>query len=366
MFGWIKRWKLKRALRRALKQVRKQPTPHNTAELIRCYMELEMFDEAEKVGRQAVQLYPLSSTIQEVMRRLKRLKYDDQIRHLRERIRVNPNPTSYAMLAELYRDLGETEKTLELCREAMQKFPTHEGVYLIVGTIRYERYLKNRHPKDGVAAVENLEKALKLNNSNYKVLRRLGKLYLELGMPKRAMEKLRAALSYTPDDSELMELVKKAREMPPETDDDVEEYFKAFYERYRRQAESEVLLRFTLEELNTIFSHLPDLEGAYLIIAITKDGRLLASRQFAPGIEEKTAIACMKNIFDAADDACLRMDIGPFVRGIFSGKHVRLHMFRFDDMLVGLFAYAKTHKRTVEQYLDRLIEEEFYAYRESR
>jgi len=365
VFGFLKRWKLKKAMKRALKSVRRAPHPRNTAELIRCYMELGMLEEAEKVGRQAVQLYPLSSTIQEVMRRLKHLKYDEEIRRLRERIKANPNPTSYAMLAELYRDLGETEKTLELCREAMEKFPTHEGVYLIVGSIRYERYLKNRHPKDGVGAVENFEKALKLNNSNYKVLKKLGQLYLELGMPKKAMEKLRAAQIHMPNEPELMELIKRAREMPPETDDDVEEHFKALYERYRQQAESEVVLRFSLEELNAIFARLPHLEGAYLLMAITKDGRRLASRQFAPGIDENVAIKCMKSIFDVADDACFRMDIGPFVRGIFSGKHVRIHMFRFDDMLIGLFAYAKAHKRTMEQYLDSLIEEELYAYREA-
>jgi len=365
VFGFLRRWKLKRALKRALKEVRSAPNPRNTAHLMQCYMDLGMFEEAENVGRQARKLYPLSATVKETMRRLKRIKYDQQIRQLRERIRRNPNPTSYAMLAELYRDIGETEKTLELCREAMHNFPTHEGVYLIVGAIRYERYLKNRHPKDGVAAVENFEKALKLNNSNYKVLRCLGQLYLELGMPRKAMEKLRSALSYMPNEPQLMEMVKQAREMPPESDDDVEEHFKALYERYKQQAESQVVLRFGLDELNAIFARLPDLEGAYLLVAMTKDGRRLASRQFAQGIDENVALRCMKAIFDVTNDACLRMDIGPFVRGIFTGKTVRIHMFRFDDMLVGLFVYAKVHKRTAEQFLNDLIEEEFYAYRES-
>ncbi|MCX7704374.1 MAG: hypothetical protein N2234_09840 [Planctomycetota bacterium] len=359
--GFWARWRAKRALKRAARNVKKNPNPTNAAALIDAYLNLGMLEEAYTVGKQAMELYPLSATVNSALRRMFRAKYDEQVRSLRDKIRVQPSPTAYAMLAEIYNEMGETEKTIELCREALEKFPDYEGSYLILGRIRYNRLLEEGCPHDGVEAVENFEKAVKLNNSNYKTLLRLGALYLELMMPRRAVDKLKMAQMRRPDDQEIAALLKTAQEMAPERDDDIEQHFKELCERKRAARESEILLRFSIEELNNIFSHLGELPSGYIIVAITPDGRRLASHTFRHIIDEQRVILCVKSIFESADDACKKMDIGGLRRAVFVGATIQLHMFRFDDMVVALLADAKAGTKAVSEYIDALIDKELYA-----
>ena len=363
MFGFLKRWGLKRALRKALKRVKMEPSPANTAELISCYVDLGMLDEAEDVGKQAKELYPLSVKVNDSVRKLHLLKYDGEIRRLRSRLKEQASPTSYAMLAELYNEIGETEKALEICREAVDKFPNYEGIYLVVGKIRYNRFLQEGLPRDGVEAVENFEKAVKLNNANYKTMVRLGRLYLDLGLADRAAARLNSALIHAPGDEEATELLRRASEMPPPEEEDLEECFKRLCEARRAEEDSEIILRFGLDELNEMIAHLEPAPGVHMVVAITKDGRRLASKAFDGTLQEEAALTCARQIYSAANDSCERMDIGRFVRGIFAGKKLQVHMIRFDDMIVALFADGRAHRRIIEQYLDRFIDDELYALR---
>jgi len=359
--GFFARWRARRRLKKAIVRVRRSPTPATTRALIEAYLDLGMLDEAYSVGKQALELYPMSLSIVEIVRKMLRVKYDDQIKELRARLRTNPSPIAYAMLAEIYSEMGETEKTLELCRESIEKFPDYEGAYLIEGRIRFNRYLEEDLPKDGACAVERFEKAIKLNSNNHKILLRLGELYLDLNMPRRAIEKLRMAQARRPGDERIEQLLAQAMDMTPERDDDVEEHFKELCERRRAERESEILLRFSIEELNRIFTNLADLPGAYLAVAITLDGRRLASRIFRNIMDEQRTILCVKSIFEASDDSCKRMDIGGLRRAVFIGSSIQLHMFRFDDMIFALVADAKLNSKVVADYLDKVIDEKLYV-----
>lgn len=359
--GLFARWRAKRALKRAIRRIKRNPCPLNTVILIKAYMNLGMLDEACSVGKQALELYPMSPSVIDTVRKMLRARYEDQTRQLRAKLRTSPSPTAYAMLAEIYNEMGETEKTLELCREAMEKFPDYEGAYLIEGKIRYNRFLEEDLPKDGAYAVERFEKAVKLNSNNHKALLRLGELYLDLDMPRRAIDKLRMAQARRPDDERIKELLARAMDMPPERDDDVEEHFKVLCERRRAEREAEILLRFSIEELSNIFARLDELPGAYLAVAITLDGRRLASRIFRHIIDEQRTILCIKSIFEATDDSCKRMDIGGLRRAVFIGSTIQLHMFRFDDMVFALAVDAKVDPKVVSNYIDRVIDEKLYA-----
>jgi len=359
--GFFARWRAKRRLKKAIAGVKRNPSPATTIALIEAYLSLGMLDEAYSVGKQALELYPMSVSVVETVRKMLHVKYDDQIKELRAKLRVSPSPTTYAMLAEIYSEMGETEKTLELCRESTQKFPDYEGAYLIEGRIRFNRYLEEDLPKDGASAVERFEKAVKLNSNNHKILLRLGELYLDLNMPRRAIDKLRMAQARRPDDERIAQLLAQAMDMAPERDDDVEERFKQLCERRRAERESEILLRFSIEELNRIFADLPDLPGAYLAIAITPDGRRLASRIFRNIMDEQRSILCVKSIFEASDDSCKRMDIGGLRRAVFIGSAIQLHMFRFDDMIFALVADAKLNSKLVAGYLNKVIDERLYV-----
>jgi len=359
--GFFARWRAKRALKKSIKNVKKNPCPINTVALMDSYLNLGMLEEAYAVGKQAMELYPMSAAVNALLRKMFKMKYDEQIRSLREKLRVQPLPTVYTMLAEIYSDMGETEKAIELCREAIEKFPDYEGAYLMVGKIRYNRFLEEGSAKDGCEAVDNFEKAVKLNTSNHKALLRLGELYLELGMPRRAIDKLRMAQMRRPDDEQVAALLKSAQEMAPERDDDVEGHFNELCERKRAARQAEILLRFSIEELNKIFSHLEDLPSGYIIVAITPDGRRLASHSFRHIIDEQRVILCVKSIFESTNDACQRMDIGGLRRAVFVGSTIQLHIFRFDDMVVALLADAKAGQKVVSEYIDNLIDKKLYV-----
>jgi tetratricopeptide (TPR) repeat protein len=359
--GFFARWKAKRDLKKAIKRVKKNPSPRAAADLIEKYISAGQLDNASLMAKQSLEYYPASPCIQDSFRLFKKAKYQEEIRRLTQQIKERPNPSAYGMLAELYGEIGETDKTLDICREAIRKFPDYEGTYLIVGKIRYRRYREEGLPRDGLLAVEFFEKALKLNAKNYKTLMQLGEIYLELGMPAKSTEKFKSVTYFAPEDERAKELLEYAQTLPPETDADIEDHFKELKEQRDAEKVERRTSRFSIEELEAKLAEFEPFEGFLAVMITTSNGRQLASRLESPQLDEEAVRNAVSAAFRAADDSSLRMDIGGFEQGIVSGQHFMMNIFKFENLVCAVLASAQIKPDIVQAAVDTFVDDVLYA-----
>jgi tetratricopeptide (TPR) repeat protein len=358
--AFFARWKQKRELKRIERQVEREPSPVSACALIEKYIGLGQLENAEKVARQTVEFYPFSNTVQRAYRYLKKVKYYDELRRLTNLIEEKPTPTLYAMLAELYNELDETDRTLDVCRDGIKQFPTYEGMYLIMGKIRYNRYLEEGLPRDGLLAVEFFEKALELNTRDYKTLIRLSEIYLELGMRTKAVEKLKSVLYFAPEDERANELLKYAQTLPPEKSLDIEELFKELRQRRESEESEGRSSRFSLQDIEGRLWNFAELSGLSAIVCVKESGRKLASRILKEGANEDALCVGLTEIYSAAQDSSLRMDIGRFQQGIVFGSKIQVHMFRFENLVFAVVASAEVKAEAIQTAIDEFIDNQLY------
>jgi tetratricopeptide (TPR) repeat protein len=359
--GFFARWKAKRELKKAIKRVKKHPSPKAAGDLIEKYIAAGQLENAALMAKQSLEYYPASPSIRESYRLFKKAKYQNEIRNLTLQIKERPNPSAYAMLAELYGEIGETDKTLDICREAIRKFPDYEGTYLIVGKIRHRRYREEGLPRDGLLSVEFFEKALKLNAKNYKTLMQLGEIYLELSMPIKASEKFKSVLYFAPEDERAKELLAYAQSLTPETDSDVEDQFKVLKTQRDAQTVERRTSRFSIEELNDKLVNFSTFPGLFAIVITTSNGRKLATRIDAPQLDEEISRDAVAAIFKAANDSALRMDIGGFEQGIISGQHYIMNIFKFENLVCAVLASSQVKPEIIQVAVDSFVDDYLYA-----
>lgn len=359
--GFFARWKAKRELKKAIKRVKKHPSPKAAGDLIEKYIATGQLENAALMAKQSLEYYPASPSIRESYRLFKKAKYQEEIRGLNQQLKDRPNPSAYAMLAELYGEIGETDKTLDICREAIRKFPDYEGTYLIVGKIRYRRYREEGLPRDGLLAVEFFEKALKLNAKNYKTLMQLGEIYLELSMPTKATEKFKSVLYFAPEDERAKELIAYAQTLQAEDSIDIDDQFKELKAQRDAQMVERRTSRFSIEELNAKLESFPPFPGLIAVVVTTSQGRKLASRIDAPQLDEEITRNAIGAIFNAADDSSLRMDIGGFEQGIISGQHYIMNIFKFENLVCAVLASSQVKPEMIQIAVDSFVDDYLYA-----
>lgn len=359
--GFFARWKAKKELKKAIKRLRKHPSPRAAAELIERYVAAGQLDNAAIIAKQSLEHYAYSPSVQESYRLFKKLKYQSEIRKLTYQVKERANPSAYAMLAELYAEIGETDKTLDICREAIRRFPNYEGTYLIVGKIRYRRYRQEGLPRDGMLAVEFFEKALKLNSKNYKTLMQLGEIYLELGMPAKAGEKFKSVLYFAPEDQHARKLLAYAESQPPETDSDEEDHFKELKRLRDAQEKEQETARLSAQELDVKVNSFEVFDGLLAVVITTTDGKRLASLILTEGLNEETVRNSVAAIYRGAQNSALRMDIGGIEQAVITAQNYLLNVFAFENLICAVLTSSRVKPETLQRAVNAFVDDHLYA-----
>ncbi|MBI4162014.1 MAG: tetratricopeptide repeat protein [Acidobacteria bacterium] len=108
-------------------------------------------------------------------------------------VRINAAfPDSYTSLGDLYLRLGRTEEGIRLFLEAIRLRPDFAPAYHRLA----ETYFRQKRYQLAIAATRKAE-ALEPNDALYPTL--LGRIYLDLDLPTRGLEKLHRAMELDPD-----------------------------------------------------------------------------------------------------------------------------------------------------------------------
>ena len=164
------------------REVLANPTPQNMVSLIERYMAAGDEAKALEVARKAVEKFPNSEKVQTTFQNVRRLQLQGEIAEINKSLRRAPSKAQYERLAAIYHaELGNRTKAFETALEGLAKFPQSDGLHLISGQIRMDRFHTDFIANDFTEAAHHFEKAASINPNNYKSLVCLSRLYAVVG-----------------------------------------------------------------------------------------------------------------------------------------------------------------------------------------
>jgi tetratricopeptide (TPR) repeat protein len=193
----------RRELRRLRKKVFESPTPEGIRDLAHRLVWASETEEALRVVEDGVERFPESNSLKSFLATFKKNRLRETIDRLLQILDTRPLPEAYGQLADIYREVGELDQALDVCRRCRSKFPDSDIPYLIQGRIGADRFRRTLTVRDGRYAIDNLEKAAEIDPLGLKAHVHLAEILLAIGAARRARTHLAAVIKHTALDDRL-------------------------------------------------------------------------------------------------------------------------------------------------------------------
>lgn len=188
----IQRLKIWKELRRLENRAREEPSPSTFVDLGQVHINLGMTERALQVAEEGLALFPDSAELTKlrdfVRRNVARARIDD----LRDRINRSPTSKLYRELAGLFLELGDQVAVHATCEEWSVRFRSDPGPWLVLGQARLGNYYRDLSAREGIDAVQCLERAIALDARERKARELLAELFYRVGAMHRARAQLDA------------------------------------------------------------------------------------------------------------------------------------------------------------------------------
>lgn len=357
---------------------RENPSPMNLCAHAERLMAFEEGEKALEVAKRAMENYPDNERVVSTYRYIMKTHHQARILELQKNIEKSPNPGGFARLAELnFRELGDLDGAMEVARRGIAIFPEDESLHQISGQIRFYRYHEDYLAKDGHSAVEHFQKAILLNNLNYRCLFLLAVLSAEIEAWDLARQSIGQIYRFAPDDEGVRALELKVNEVAPrgapkETLDilfrnvevrgrlsDVGHQFSSMHpaEVASKHASSSI----DPKRLQDLLHGFGGMEGFQTAVIVDARGRLTAGHR-AGNMAEDALGKVVTAISATAQESSKRMDIGAIQRVEVETPTGTLNVVAVRNMILGLGS-APSAKRdmvnaALESFLDSVAKEE--------
>ena len=367
LFDTIGQWRSNSRISSLEQVLTAKPTPMLYLQLADAHKEAGNQARAAQVLKLGVARYPNAPEI--VRRQAEAEKHEraNEIKRLVERIQTHPNPILYARLAELYKADDELSKTIDTCQRGIKAFPKYGGTYLVLGQIFADK-------KQWSEAAAQLEKSVSLDKYNYLALKLLASVYIQLGRPADAVQKLEDILYFAPGDEAILGLLKTAKadadaqqpvtslalpqtKLPtPKSQTRVIVGQPDLGERrgtsiLPKQNSTNILPKPAGSKVQLFASGLADLravEGVTGAILVDQYG-LVISADLDPSLDEGLAGALITNVYRSSSNYAVKLGVGQFEEGVIEGQDGNIHIVQFDDMILTIFAKADVKLGLVEK-----------------
>ncbi len=346
-------------------------TPYEIGADVERLIDAGAYKQALEAADRGVYEFPRSELLLNDLRFIKKETLQNEIAELKAKLDQQPNPVQYCRLADVYKEIGDYDKALELCRKAIELFPDHEGPWIIFGKIRLERFKEDWIARDALLTIQHYERALELNSTSYKTLVDLAELYTEIGAKRRAIKKCEAILYFAPEDGKALSLLQKCQAMPDQRREDAEELVKAYAEKKRKSASrrgrkpGEQLgpaerLKKQPDMIQKKLTMLRTLPGFYAAVAMDAAGGAVLASFTTRAVEQEKLTTALAAVFDSAIDSTLRKDIGQYKRGVFEGESGIIYLIVFDEIRIAVLCDPPARREKVEAAVIKFVEDELY------
>lgn len=349
------------------REVLANPTPHNMVSLVERYMAAGNEAKALEVARKAVEKFPDSEKCQTTYQNVRRLQLQSEIQELNRILRKSPSKSHYERLADIYhRELSNRTKAFEVALEGLAKFPTSDGLHMISGQIRMERFHQDFLANDFVEAVRHFEKAASINPANYRAQVSLGRLFAEAGMYYKAKPILEQVLRTNPGDETAEKLLAFVSENLAKAAADLDDALAEIESRRALSPEGQEVARLfePLPRANAPVVSPMKIEGflvgfesmnGYKCAAVlTRDGAVVASHTRGMVSKERFA-RFLQDVYLCSEDASRKMDIGTFVSGELDTTIGRVGIAEWKQYIVGILADQPAKKEDLDAAIEKFV-----------
>lgn len=349
-------------------EVLANPNIVSTTTLVEKYVAVGNIDKALEIAKLALDNFPDSDKVFTTYQNVKRMKFTSQIVELHRNLKSNPTKTYYEQLAYLYyTELDDKNRAFEICLKGLEKFPNSDGLHLLCGQIRMDRFHQDFLANDCKEALRHFEKSVELNPLNYKAMLFLGRLYSEIGHHDRTSKIFLKILEFDTENElveKLLELIKnKGVQETPNLDDTLEDI-----ENRKRLSEigNEVIKLFepisktttviletpiTSEEALHILEGLQTISGLEAASIITRQGKVIVDYSRGSTSKEQFSKA-IYNIYKTAEESSGRMDIGSFLNGEIEISNGRIYIRESRSFILGALFALSSKKNEIYQKLE--------------
>jgi tetratricopeptide (TPR) repeat protein len=351
------------------REVLANPTPQNMVSLIERYMAAGSQDKAADVGRKAVEKFPNSEKVQNTYQNVRRVQLQAEITEINKSLRKNPSRAHYERLADIYhREIGNRTKAFETALEGLTKFANSDGLHLISGQIRMDRFHQDFLSNDFTEAVHHFERAAQLNPRNYKSMVCLARMYAEVGAYDKARPYLEQMLQENPGDDHAEQLLRISSERQGKSvgniDDslaDIEsrrslspegvDVARIFEPGPRTSASAPVVSPMKLEGFLTGYE---SMNGYKCSAVLTRDGACVAAH--SRGMVPRESFAqFVQDVYLCSEDSSRKMDIGTFVNGEFETGVGRVALAEWKGYILGILADQPAQKKDVDAAVEKFV-----------
>jgi predicted regulator of Ras-like GTPase activity (Roadblock/LC7/MglB family) len=344
-------WRTNSRIKSLESQLQGRPTPQLYLQLADAHKEAGNSTKAAQVLKLGAARFPSAPEIIRRQAEAEKIERENEKKRLVEKIQSHPNPILYARLAELFKADGELEKTIDTCQKGVKAFPKYGGTYLVLGQIYVEK-------KSWQEAVAQLEKSVELDKYNYLALKLLAQVYMELGRPADAAQRLEDILYFAPGDEAILELLKKAKEKAgqpfvekrPGSLSSANNQAVGTKTRIGKLAAEQKGTAASArdKQLNEGVAGLRTVPGVTGAILVDQYG-LVVSADLAAEIDEGLAGALITNVYRTASANAVKLNVGTFEEGLIEGDNGNIHIVQLDEMILAVFAKSDVKMGMLEK-----------------
>ncbi len=350
------------------REVLGNPTPQNLVSLVERYMAVGDEAKALDVARKAVDKFPDSEKVQTTFQNVRKIQLQAEIQRLNKDLRTNPSKGQYERLSDLYhRELGNRNKAFEIALEGLGKFPNSDGLHMVSGLIRMDRFHQDHLANDFTEAMRHFQKASTINPNHYKALASMARLYCEVCVYDKAIPVLDQVLRANPGDDHaaaLRALVEANRDSASKDVDD------ALMEIESNRTLSPLGLEAAkIFDPNTQAGAVPQVNhqkiGAFLETFQSMSG-YKCSAVLSPAGERIAAhsrgvvpveqfIQFIKGAYQCSEEGARKMDIGSFVSGELETSIGRVAIAEWKSFIIGILADQPAKKEDLDRAVERFV-----------
>jgi len=350
---FITQWRTNSRIKSLEAALQVRPTPALYLQLADAHKESGNSQKSAMVLKSGAARFPSAPEIIRRQAEAEKIERENEKKRLIEKIQTHPNPILYARLAELFKADGELERTVDTCQKGIKAFPKYGGTYLVLGQIYVEK-------KQWQEAAAQLERSVELDKYNYLALKLLSQVYLELGRPADAAQRLEDILYFAPGDEAILELLKKSKEKAGQP------FGKKTTAVIDQPRPGEAGARKTIrigklaaeqkgaatsqrdKQLNDGVATLRAVSGVTGAILVDQYGLVVAA-DLDSSIDEGLAGALITNVYRTASGNATKLNVGQFEEGLIEGERGNVHIVQLDEMILAVFAKSDVKMGLLEK-----------------
>jgi hypothetical protein len=203
----IQRMKIWKELRRLEHRAKEQPSPSTFVDLGQVYINLELHDKAERMADDGLALFPKSIELRQLLDCARRGLRHRRAKEIRTKLTRAPSVELFRKLALIQMDLGDNNALYSTCKEWSLRFPDDAGCWLMLGQARLTSFYRDLAAREGMEAVQCLEKAVGMDPGEATSRRLLSEVLYRVGAVAEAQKHIEALRDLNPGDPEIEQLI---------------------------------------------------------------------------------------------------------------------------------------------------------------